>query len=472
MRELFKTKYFKWGLTAGITLICVVLVFFLFDKAPTVHGAVGKIIGILSPFIYGIIMAYLLNPVYNWCNYNLMKILNKRSRMNDEKKTVVSSAVSVAFSIVLFLVIISALMVSVLPQLVSSIYDLVVSLPNYATRVVEWVDGVNFLSDGLKEKITAAMDSGVNYLYDWMKTSLFPHIKDVALEVSAGIMGAASVVFNIFIGVIVCIYLLLGKKKFAGQAKKAAFSVFEKDTANGVIGAFRFVDKVFSGFVSGNLIDALIVGSITGIVMSLLNWPYALLISVIVGVTNLIPFFGPFIGGGIGAILLVGEKPMTAVYFLIFILVIQQVDGNIIKPKVLGDNVNLASFWILFSIIVGGGMFGFAGMILGVPVFTVIYSFISWGLKRRLAKKNLPEHTDEYVNVDYYDVRNDTFRDLPENLYEERRRAKKEERRKNKLEKKKKKDDDGSTEEPEKDNSLNNDVQNNDLRKNDSTSVE
>lgn len=437
MRELIKTKYFKWGLTAGITMIAVVLVFFLLDKAATVHGALGSFMDILAPFIYGLVMAYLLRPVYNGCHYRLVKLFKKTKMSSENAADVLARIISVTVSVLLLLVIIFALFMMVIPQLMSSIYELVVSIPGNAVKLLNWVQNLNFVNDTVKSFVTNRIDVFVDGMDEWMTDTAMPYLKDLALKISEGIMGAASFLFDFIIGIVVCVYVLLSKTTFAAQAKKLSYSLFEKDTANTIINGMRYVDKVFNGFVSGNIIDALIIGGATFIVMNIFNWPFALLISTIVGVTNLIPFFGPFIGGAAGAVLLCGEKPMTAVYFLIFILILQQMDGNVIKPKVLGQKVDLASFWILFSIVVGGGLFGFIGMLLGVPVFTIIYTFVSWLVDRRLTKKNLSNNTADYADVDCYDFEKGEFKFLPENLIEERKNEKRADKQKRREERKK-----------------------------------
>lgn len=434
MRELIKSRYFKWGLTLCLSLVGAIVIFLILDKFSTVHGALGTLMNILAPFIYGAVMAYLLRPVYNGCYLRTDKLLKYFKIKSERAVDVISRIVSVALSMTLLFVAIFGLVMSVIPQFVSSLYDIVVSMPGTAVKFMDWIQGIDFVDENVKRLITDSIDNMIGNVDDWIKFTVIPYLKEVALKVSAGIVGAASFVFDIFVGFVVCIYILLSKSTFSAQAKKISFSVFEKDTANTIINGARYVDKVFNGFISGNIIDALIVGAITFVVMSLFNFPFELLISVLVAVTNLIPFFGPFIGGAVGAVLLLTVNPMDALYFIIFVLILQQLDGNVIKPKILSDAVDLSSFWILFSIVVGGGLFGFAGMILGVPVFTVIYAFISWAIDKRLSKKNLPEETESYADVDYYDFDKGEFVFLPENLVEERKEEKRQERRKRKEE--------------------------------------
>lgn len=434
MRELIKSRYFKWGLTLCLSLVGAIVIFLILDKFSTVHGALGTLMNILAPFIYGAVMAYLLRPVYNGCYFRSEKLLKNLKVKSERTVDMVSRIVSVTLSMLLLFVIIFGLVMSVIPQFLTSLYDIIMGMPGAAVKFVDWIQGIDFVDDNIKKLITDSIDKVMGNIDDWISDKVIPYLKEVALKVSAGLVGAASFIFDLFVGFVVCIYVLLSKSTFAAQAKKLSFSIFEKDTANTIINGARYIDKVFNGFVSGNIIDSLLVGVITFVVMSLFNWPFELLVSVLIAITNLIPFFGPFIGGAIAAVLLLTVNPMDALYFIIFMLILQQIEGNIIKPKILSESIDLSSFWILFSIVVGGGLFGFVGMILGVPVFTVIYAFISWAIDKRLSKKNLPEETESYADVDYYDFDKGEFVFLPENLVEERKEEKRQERRKRKEE--------------------------------------
>ncbi|MBR6700467.1 MAG: AI-2E family transporter [Firmicutes bacterium] len=430
MRELIKTKYFKWGLTLCLSLLGVVILYLMLSKFSAVHGAVGALINILSPFIYGIVMAYLLRPVYNGCYEYTGKILNKMQFKSNRVIEVLSRTISVILSMLLLIAVIAGIVIMVLPQLVTSLYEIIVSLPGAAVRAMAWIETLEFITPEVKEFALRQIENTMGNIDEWISKTVVPYLKEVALTVSVGIMGTVSFLFDMLVGFVVCVYVLLSKSLFAAQAKKLSYSIFEKDTANTIINGARYVDKVFNGFVSGNIIDSLLVGIITFVVMNIFGWHFALVISALIAITNLIPFFGPFIGGGIAAVLLLTVDPMDALYFVIFMLILQQVEGNIIKPMILSESVDLSGFWILFAIIIGGGMFGFVGMILGVPVFTVIFAFIKWLIDRRLVRKNLPSDTDDYSNVDHYDYDKGEFVFLPENLAEERREAKKEEKRK------------------------------------------
>jgi predicted PurR-regulated permease PerM len=217
--------------------------------------------------------------------------------------------------------------------------------------------------------------------------------------ITSGVISVLSFLFDALIGLIVCIYILNSKERFAAQSKKLIYSMFDTERANEIIADARNVHRIFSGFISGKLLDSLIIGMISFVALSCMNMPYAVMISVVVGVTNIIPFFGPFIGAVPSAVIIFTVSPIKSLYFIIYILIIQQIDGNIIGPKILGNSTGLPSFWVLFAIVVGGGLFGFAGMLLGVPVFAVIYMFVSEGIVRALKKRGLPEDTDKYDDI-------------------------------------------------------------------------
>lgn len=432
MRELIKTKYFKWGLTLCLSLLGVVVLYLMLSKFSAVHGALGALMGILSPFIYGIVMAYLLRPVYNGCHEIAEKMLTNMEIKSQKVINMISTIVSVVISMVLLIAVLTGLVIMVLPQLITSMYEIIVSLPDTAVRMMAWINTIDFITPEMKAVFVEQFENAMGDIDDWISKTIVPYLKEVALTVSVGLVGAASFVFDFVVGLIVCVYILLSKTLFAAQSKKLAFSFFEKDTANTIINGARYVDRVFNGFVSGNIVDSVLVGVITFVVMNIFNWEFALVISALIAITNLIPFFGPFIGGAIAAVLLITVDPMDALYFIIFMLILQQIEGNIIKPRILSETIDLSSFWILFAIIVGGGMFGFVGMILGVPVFTVIFKFISWLIDRRLNRKNLPVETGSYTNVDHYDFDKGEFIFLPENIAEERRELKREEKRRRK----------------------------------------
>ena len=220
----------------------------------------------------------------------------------------------------------------------------------------------------------------------------------------AGLIGVLNVLKNFFIAIIICAYFLNSKDLFAAQSKKVIVAFFSEHTAKEILDGASFTNKTFGGFINGKIIDSLIIGLLCFVCMTIFGWEYTLLISCIVGITNIIPFFGPFIGAIPSALLLLMVDPEQCMWFLVFILALQQFDGNILGPKILGDSTGLASFWVLFAVLVGGGLFGFIGMVIGIPVFAIIYAYATRSINRRLAKRGFSTDISDYM-IDSYRVK-------------------------------------------------------------------
>ena len=429
MKEFFRSNYFKWAMVIFTPLAAVALLVILLLRMGVVVSALDAVISAIMPFIYGGIIAYILRPIYNGCRVFFEKRLLKWGVKKRRRAVLISRVISVLIAMALLLTVVVALFIAVIPQLVNSTYELITKVPAYSDHFTDMINNMTFIKDEWRQYITDNWDKIMERVYDWRDRTVMPYLSELLVKISAGLVGMARTLFNLFIGLIVCVYVLLSKSTFTAQSKKVLYSLFSRENANTVLDGFRFVDRVFSGFVSGNVIDSAVVGLITFIVMSLFHWPYPLLIACLVGVTNLIPFFGPFIGAIPSAVLIFSENPIQAAYFLVFIVVLQQVDGNLLKPKIYGQAVDLPSFWTLFAILVGGSLFGIPGLLLGVPVFTVIYTLISWLIDRRLLKKSMPEDTTKYYGLDRINVHTGEAEYLSEDFMKERKRRIREEKR-------------------------------------------
>lgn len=394
--------YLAVGLTAFLVVtLCIVVFFFIYRY----HGLreYGRIfMHILQPIIIGFIIAYLVNPIVKWEERHLMKWLQKYMRQ-EEKMKKTARGLSVAGALIFLFLIIAILLLMVIPELYVSIERMVVSLPKQVDSFLTWANPY-FNKDseigGYLEEIT---NTGLDYFENWAKTDLLPQTKTVLTLVTTGAISVVKVLFNFVIGVIISIYVLMGRESFVGQAKKLVYVIFPADKGNVIVATVRKANEIFGGFILGKIVDSAIIGVLCFIGLRLLNMPYTLLVSVIVGVTNVIPFFGPYIGAIPSAILIMLASPIQGVYFILFILALQQIDGNIIGPKILGDTTGLNSFWVVFAILVGGGLFGIPGMIFGVPLFATIYyvaqKLASWVLRRR----GLPQETSAYTEVEHID---------------------------------------------------------------------
>ena len=400
MKLKFENMYIKWGITVFIVVSLCIVVFFAVYRIETVMKGVTVLTDILMPFVYGLVMAYLLCPLYNWGVRTFGKIKWPKIRGRD-MNTTFSKGLSTTLSILIMLAIIASLLWMIIPQLIESIGAIVKQLPGVIEKLVAWMQR-RFES---LPQLSGFMEKWVNNLAEkfvsWAEKILVPETDSVITGISGGLLGVMNLLKNFFIGVIICIFFINRKEVFSAQIKKLAFAILSEENADGFLRGAAFTHKTFGGFINGKLLDSLIIGIICFIFMNIFDWPYSLLISVIIGVTNIIPFFGPFIGAIPSALLLLMEDPWTCLYFCVFILVLQQVDGNIIGPTILGDSIGLASFWVMFAILVGGGLFGFLGMVVGIPIFAVIYAYTCYAVNKKLRKKGLSTDLNDYKQLIY-----------------------------------------------------------------------
>ena len=405
MKNPFHNQYFRIAVTAWSVIVLSICFFFALFKMNTLLAVFKQISLILQPFTIGFAVAYLLLPVFNGLVARFQPLFG-RLCADPQKARRRNCLLCSLISVSLFILLVTALLTMVMPQLAESILGLSEKMPDYLAQTEAWLSDLlsnnPILADNFEELYSAASTS----LMNWAKEQMIPQLMKVMQGnfVSSFVSNAVSFLKNVFVGLIAAIYMLSSKDTFAAQSKKLIYSVFEVDTANMILENLRFVHKVFGGFISGKLLDSLIIGVITFFCITILNMPYVLLISVIIGVTNIIPFFGPFIGAVPSTVLILLanlDNPLKAVYFVLFILVLQQFDGNILGPKILGDSTGLASFWVLFAILVFGGLFGFVGMIVGVPLFAVIYSAISGLVNKSLHKREMSQKTTDYVDLDH-----------------------------------------------------------------------
>ena len=286
-----------------------------------------------------------------------------------------------------------------LPQLYESVTSIVNSAPEYYQSLEKWA--VNVLEDNpeIRTYVERALDTIQSYVENWVKTSFLSDVQKILTTLTTSVMAVVKSITNFIIGLVASIYILWSKDTFQAQAKKMVVAAFKPSAANHLLDLGRNINRIFSGFIIGKIIDSAIIGVLCYICMSLMKMPYTALIATIVGVTNVIPFFGPIIGAVPSAFLILLVDPLKAFYFVIFVIVLQQVDGNVIGPKILGNTVGISGFWVLISITVAAGIFGFAGMLLGVPVFAVIYLIISDIVNSSLRKKQKTTITDDYYDI-------------------------------------------------------------------------
>ena len=281
-----------------------------------------------------------------------------------------------------------------------SLEMLVTNINTYLANSKDMLINLTGNSEAMTTFINENFSKLGKFVNSWIDNIVF---EDMLTMISNSIFSVLKVLYNLIIGYIISIYVLFDKEKFKAQIKKLLYTFFDNETINIILENVRYTDRVFGGFFTGKLIDSLIIGILCFIAMLILDMPYALVVAMIVGITNIIPYFGPFIGAVPSAFLIFLVSPGKSIVFLIFILILQQFDGNILGPKILGSKTGLSSFWVLFSLIIFGGLFGMVGMIIGVPIFSILYSFVNGLVKKRLKDKNLPIDSKDYNNLLYVD---------------------------------------------------------------------
>ena len=387
-------QHFAKGMTAFLVVAASVLFYFALLRFDSIYAVIAKIWDILLPIIYGLAFAYLMNPMVKFVEQKLNKIkgLKKFSRV-----------IGIFAALIVVIAIIVALCNMLLPELYNSIRNLVLTIPGQIDEFLAWLNQIFNHNTTLDVTVKNAVQYGSDMLGDWIKTDLLKQTNEVLVGVTGGVVSVVGGIADILIGLIVSIYVLYSKEKFAKQSKKIIYACMKTKKANIVLHIGKKAHAIFGGFLVGKIIDSAIIGVLCFIGLTILKMPYALLVSVIVGVTNIIPFFGPFIGAIPSAVLILLTDPLKGLYFMIFILALQQLDGNVIGPKVLGESTGLSAFWVIFSILLGGGLFGFVGMIMGVPTFALFYYIVQTVVGQKLKKKKLPAETDAYDYDSYVD---------------------------------------------------------------------
>jgi predicted PurR-regulated permease PerM len=398
-------KYLYWGITAFLVIVSCIVFFLLLSDWSVVWNFIKKVIGALAPVTYGLVIAYLLNKVMTFFEARFLNRLGEKMfPKNKEKARRATRVLGILLTMFLALAIVGGTLALVIPQILESIKNLALRIPAYYEVAIGWTE--KFLADNPDlEKIVADIFGNITEsLSNWLETGLLGQAEQIITNITSGVFSVVMEILNVIIGVIVSVYILYHKEKFSAQSKKLIYGAFKPQRANKLLDNMRFLDKTLGGFVSGKLIDSLIVGVVCYIVLILFKIPYALLISVLIGITNIIPFFGPFIGAVPSALIILLEDPVKCLIFVIFMVILQQVDGNIIYPKIQGNTIGLSGFWVLFSILLFGGLLGFFGLLFGVPIFAVIYAAIRSYNTTQLVDKNYPVDTKEYEEIEYIDA--------------------------------------------------------------------
>lgn len=403
------TPYMKVGLTVFITVAACILFFFLVYRFDVVREGWGTLMKVAEPIIFGLVLAYLFMPAKEYVEKHAYRILKKKVKKEERAKKW-ANGIGITGSVLFLLLIIAVLLAIIIPAVITSVAGFIDNIQGYMQSFFEWFSksriGTFVLASENADEITQIKDS----LTVWIREELLPwlqsylnQLQGYIVHITSGVVSLFKSLINFIIGIFIMIYVMAIKTQLVGQSKKIIYAIFPVKKANDIIETIRKSNEIFGGFIIGRIIDSAIIGLICYIGCLILRIPSAFLVAIVVGVTNIIQFFGPITGALITIPLVFIQSPIHGLYLAIFILILQQVDGNIIGPKILGDTIGVSSFWIMFSILIAGGLFGFFGMLLGVPIFAIIYYITQKVVKGRMIRKKLPTTTEEYVELQSID---------------------------------------------------------------------
>mgnify|MGYP006392033775 FL=1 len=414
MKIKFTKKQKSWCAAVLITAILIMIAYCVMFRTAGIASGLKRITTSMAAITYGVIIALIMTPMLNMMEKKWLKpyfhkkegtaqsvVLSSKSRKNMRR-------ISVFLTELILILIIVVLMLIIVPQTIKSIQEIasnIVVYLNNANNAINDLLSKSSTEHTLSEETRTMIENTINGITNWLKNflnnDLLPNTSNIIKKVSDSLVGLVKNIFNFIIGIIVSVYLLYSKEKLAGSFKKLAYAFFNEHPANVIIGECRYINRTFVGFISGKILDSIIIGIICLIGTRIIGTPYSNLVSVMVGVTNIIPFFGPYIGAIFGLIIIVLINPLQALYFLIFVLALQQFDGNILGPKILGDSTGISSFWVIFSIMFFGGIWGVAGWIVGVPIFAIFYHWVGRYASKRLRGKQMPDNSKNYIDTDY-----------------------------------------------------------------------
>lgn len=374
-------KDFKLKNQFIISTYIVVLAFLLLN-IKSIGNILIQSISVLKPFIIGIAIAFLINIPMKFFEIKLISPILKKSKLKDTKT--ISRILSLILTLIILFIFISAFVNFVVPQLIKSTSSLVSKVPQYIDSLQTYIP--NYLSHiNISSSMHSSLLSGVEKVSNFVIKFANYFISNI-LSITFGVTSAIT---NFVIGFIIAIYILLSKEKLLIQCKKAAYAFLSESYAKKLIEVSHLVSFKFSRFIAGQCMDGVILGTLCFIGMTIFDMPYAILVSCIIAIADLIPIFGTFIGSAISAFIIFMVKPITALYFIIMIVIIQQIEGNLVYPFVVGNSIGLSSFWILVPIFIGSSTFGVLGILIGVPLFSVIYTLASRHINKKLKEKNI-----------------------------------------------------------------------------------
>lgn len=416
MKFRWDKKYLYWGVTAFLVVAGGISFYYLIFHGNSLKGNLASILGIATPIIDGLILSYLLWPIVSFLERKLLhpllhKLQAKYPKLSksDKKLKKYCRGISILLTDIFVILVLTGFFRFVIPQIAFSIQSIVSQFDTYVNNLTGWLQNILANNPEIEKTVSDLINTYSHELENWMNRTLIPQMNTILKTVSLSMIGIAKALWNLVIGLIISIYLLGNKERFLGQLKKMTYAFFNTRTANALLEDAKLIDRTFGGFINGKILDSVIIGIICFFCVSIMKLPFPMLISVIVGVTNIIPFFGPFIGAIPCALLVLMVNPWQCLYFILFILALQQFDGNFLGPKILGSSTGLSGFWVIFSITIFSGIMGVMGMILGVPVFAVIYALLRRKINNNLKRKGMPLDSEKYVGLDKVDPKTGDF---------------------------------------------------------------
>lgn len=403
MKWNIEKKYLRVGLISLAVIVLALLFNYVLQHNAEMMSFKETVRGTMWPIVMGCVLAYLLNPILHFFEDYFFIPLGKvfyKDPKKEEKKKKFARALAIFCTIIFLLVIVVGGLYLVVPQVYQSLLKIVTDAPVYYDEIQSWVNSLNPENSEVSRYVLMGIDRLYSQAIDYLNNDILPNMDKIVAGVTSGIVGGLKLILNLVLALIISVYVMAGKEKLISVAKKLVYSIFSIRNANKVLDGMRYANQVFGGFVNGKIIDSFIIGAICYVFMVIVDFDYTVLISIVIGVTNVIPYFGPFIGAIPSSLILLMVDPKQGIIFAVFVIILQQVDGNIIGPLILGDRLKLSSMWILFAILVGGGFFGVIGMILGAPCFACIYTFVSTLCKSKLMEKKLPTDTKVYYELE------------------------------------------------------------------------
>lgn len=382
--------------TVVIFLVCVSGLLFI-ARFDAIKGVISWIASMLSPVIVGTILAYIINPLTVIFENACMRIFKK---LKEKSRKRISRGISIILSLIVLIAVIALLIFLIIPEFLESLNKLISKAPDLFENVLAWISEIQNSDNAFMANVGQSIDQLVDKLSGWLM--------GVASTAVSGLIESVISVFSFFfdfiVALVVFVYALLEKEKFIAQSKKLIFAIFSRERANDILVVARYGNETFGKFISGKLLTSTVVGIVTFTFMSIMKMPYPLLSAGIIAITNVIPFFGPFIGGLPTSFIVLISDFRQGIIYIIFLLVLQQLEGNVIEPMIMEDKTGVSKFWIIFAILLCGGVFGVAGMIFAVPLFAVLFYSIKLYVERSLAKKELPIPSDDYRNAGGVDI--------------------------------------------------------------------